>query len=148
MSSSNVELIRSLTQSWNESADPGLDAYHEDAEFDFGGWGFDFSGSFRGREVIGRMVGDVEQTWEEIKVEPVEFIDAGDKVVLSGRFLLRQRGTGLQVRDSGSCVYTLLDGKIARVELYRDHEQALQAAGVKQAADRSPLARPSWRGRS
>lgn len=144
MSSGNVELIRSLTDAWNKSGDPGLDAYHEDAEFDFGAWGFDFSGSFRGREVIDRMVGEVKETWEEIEVEPVDLIDAGDKVVLSGRFSLRQRGTGLQVRDSGSLVYSLVDGKIARVELYRDHEQALEAAGIREAGARNPLARPGW----
>ena len=53
--------------------------------------------------------------------------------MLLGRFFLRQRGSGLQVRDTGSCVYTVLDGKIARVEMYRDHQQALQAAGVTDA---------------
>ena len=142
MSSSNVELVRSLTDAWNQSGDPGLDAYHEDAEFDFGAWGFDFSGSFRGRDVIDRMVGEVKETWEEIKVEPGDLIDAGDKVVLSGRFSLRQRGTGLLVRDSGSLVYSLIEGKIARVELYRDHQQALEAAGMRTTA-RRPATR--WR---
>ena len=90
------------------------------------------------------MVGDVKETWEEIKVEPLEFIDAGDKVVLAGP-LLRCASAEPAYRSAtrAACVYSLLDGKIARVELYRDHEQALEAAGIREAAARSPLARPS-----
>ena len=134
MSSSYVELVRSLIDAWNDSAHPGLDRFHPDAEFDFDGWGFDVSGTFTGTDQLYLIVENARETWEQIKLDPVEFIDAGDKVVLWTRFLLRQRGSGLHVSDSGSLVFTFVEGKIARFAIYREHERALTAAGLRETA--------------
>jgi ketosteroid isomerase-like protein len=131
MSSSDVELVRSLIQGWNQAADPRLDLYTDDAEFDFDGWGFAVSGSFTGVEHLSAALREIQQTWEEIKLEPVEFTEAGDCVVVEALFYLRQRGSGLQVSDSASLVYSLVDGRIARLEIHRDHELALAAAGLR-----------------
>ncbi len=134
MSERNVELVRSLTKSWNSVGDPSLHVYHADAEFDFSGWDFDIHGTFQGLPAIGEALGSLADTWEEMRVDPQEFIDAGDKVLFVGRFLARRRDTGLEVSDSGTCVFTFRDDKISRFDLYRDHASALADAGVKQAA--------------
>jgi ketosteroid isomerase-like protein len=57
-------------------------------------------------------------------------LDAGDRVVA----LLRQRGrskaTGLPVDMSLAQIWTLRDGKQARMDMYSDRTEALAAAGL------------------
>ena len=129
MSSANVALVRSLIQAWNDRGDPSVDAYHEDAQWDFQGWAFDLHGTFRGTKGLLEMVDELRAEWEEIRVEEEQYMEAGDKVAFFGRFYARRRQSGLEVSDSGTCIFTLRDGKIARFSLLHDRQQALAELG-------------------
>ena len=47
-----------------------------------------------------------------------------------GRMRERGRTSGIEVQAQGSAVFTLREGKIARLKLYRTSEQALKAVGL------------------
>jgi ketosteroid isomerase-like protein len=126
MSSQHLEVVRSLIEAWNERGDPSFDLYHQDAEWDFSGWGFEPHGSLRGIDRIATLMDAVRSDWERVRVEPVQLREAGDRVGLYGRFYARRRGgSGLEMSDAGTCLFTFREGKIARFALVRDRGEAL-----------------------
>lgn len=67
----------------------------------------------------------------ELRVEPEEFIDAGEEVVIPYRLHTRERSTGIEVGGHETWVFRMRDGKVVRVKEYREKTEALQAAGVR-----------------
>jgi ketosteroid isomerase-like protein len=69
--------------------------------------------------------------WVTYRVETEEAIDLGERVLLlnndRGR---RERGTH-EVRGRLGAIWTIRDGKIARLDAYLDRADALKAAGLK-----------------
>jgi ketosteroid isomerase-like protein len=129
MSSENVALVRSIIRAWNDRGDPSVLAYHDDAEWNFEGWTFDLHGTFHGREGLSEMLDAVRSEWEEIRVDEEQYLEAGDKVAFFGRFSARRRSSGLEVSDSGTCIFTMRDGKVARFSLVHDRERAMELLG-------------------
>jgi ketosteroid isomerase-like protein len=67
--------------------------------------------------------------WTEVE----EFVDAGDDQVL---VILRDHGrpvgSDAEVENLGASLWTLRDGKIARIDFYPTREQGLSAAGLRE----------------
>jgi uncharacterized protein len=88
-------------------------------------------GHVAGRDAIMDNFSRISDYWTEFSVEPEEFIDCGDSVVVKGT----QRGTG----DGGSFEAPFLhlmrfrDGKVAYGEFHGDSAKALKALGSKAA---------------
>ena len=72
----------------------------------------------------------IRDAWEDWELEIDSLHDAGDRVVA----LLRQRGTskaaGMPVEMSFAQVWTIRDGKQARMDMYSDPAEALAAVGL------------------
>jgi uncharacterized protein len=68
--------------------------------------------------------------WDDWELDVDELHDAGEKVVA----LVRQRGrskvTGMPVDMSLAQVWTVRDGKQARMDMYSDRAEALEDAGL------------------
>jgi ketosteroid isomerase-like protein len=129
MSGENVALVRSIIDAWNEGMQVLIDAYTDDTEWDFRGWDYAVEGTFRGTQGLEQMVGVVKEAWEEIRVDPAEYLDAGDNVVFFGRFYARRRGGDLEVSDAGTCVFEVQDGKVSRFALFRKWDEAFESLG-------------------
>src|SRR5688500_13351811 len=71
-----------------------------------------------------------EEMWSDYHFEVQDLVDAGDKVVLLYRQVGKSKESGVEVEERAGWVYTLREGKIARVEMFQDRETALRAAGV------------------
>ena len=65
-------------------------------------------------------------------MEPVEYIDAGDRLVVPYRFGGVARHTGIDVEFSFVHVFTVRDGKAVRVDVYETKDQALEAVGLRE----------------
>jgi uncharacterized protein len=89
-------------------------------------------GRTRGREAIMDNFAQIPNYWSEFSVEPDQFIDGGDDVVVHGT----QRATG----DGGSFESPFLHlmhfegGKVALGEFEADSAKAVKALGSKAAA--------------
>jgi ketosteroid isomerase-like protein len=71
--------------------------------------------------------------WDTYWTEVEEFIDAGgDHVVVLVRDHGRLDGSDAEVELRGASVWTLREGRIARIEFYADRGQALEAAGLSE----------------
>ena len=76
---------------------------------------------------------DYLATWSEVfgfRVEPVELIDLGDRVVLLADLPVRAQASGVPFTGKIATVSDMRDGKATRVHTYLNHAEALKAAGL------------------
>ena len=81
----------------------------------------------------------VREGWErnveamDARPEADEYIPVGDdRVVVRLRFLALGTTSGLALEAPAGQIYTVRQGKIARLETYRSHEEALETVGLRQ----------------
>jgi ketosteroid isomerase-like protein len=86
--------------------------------------------TYRGHEGLRRYFDSFYEVMEEIRFEPEEFIDAGERVVVPVRLVARGRGTGIEAEQRLAMVWTLREGKAVRLDTYPTKAEALAAAGL------------------
>jgi len=69
-------------------------------------------------------------TWDELETVPEEFIDAGQRVLVTVYYSARGRGSGIRYEERLFDVYTFSDGKCVRKQEFRERSEALEAAGL------------------
>ena len=70
--------------------------------------------------------------WDDWELDVEALHDAGDKVVALVRQRGRSKAAGLPVDMYFAQVWTVLDGKQTRMDMYSDPNEALQAVGLAQ----------------
>jgi ketosteroid isomerase-like protein len=131
MSQENVRIVeRVLRASSSEEIDAVVALHHPDWE-GFVPREFPMAGSWRGRDGLRRFYADWFEAFEEFHVEPEEFIDGDDAVVVTVRYRGRGRGSGIVVTDHWVYAYRLREGLISAWRPYRDRAQALEALGLE-----------------
>jgi ketosteroid isomerase-like protein len=86
-------------------------------------------------EVMGWFQEEIVPNWETFVVIPERFRRVGEKVLVTGRWLARGRGSGVELDLAATWVIEVRDGKIAYWQTYTDHEQALREVGLDGAAE-------------
>ena len=83
-----------------------------------------------GFDGLRRFIAQVNEMWEDFRVEFDELIDMGDNVVAAHRISGKGRESGVEVEMPVFAIWTLRDGKVVRMTGgYRDRAQALRDAG-------------------
>ena len=90
-------------------------------------------GVYHGHEGFVRWLRDWDAPWAEWKLEPEEFLDAGDRVVVVVRLKATGRESGVELVRRDGLVYEARDGKQVRIDYFNSREQALEAAGLPAA---------------
>jgi ketosteroid isomerase-like protein len=90
------------------------------------------SAEMHGHDGIARFTENQMEAFDELQVEPLEYLDAGDRVVVPIRFGGKARYTGMDVRFEVVHVVTVRDGKVARTDMFRNKREALEAAGLSE----------------
>jgi ketosteroid isomerase-like protein len=72
------------------------------------------------------------EVWESYRLEPETVVERNGRVLAILREIGRGRASGLEVDGRWGYVVTLRDGKIERVDAYRDPRDALSALGVSE----------------
>ena len=73
--------------------------------------------------------------WSEVvgvRIEPVELIDLGDRVVLLAELPMRAQTSGIPLTEKIATVSVLNNGKASRVQAFLNHAEALEAAGLSE----------------
>jgi ketosteroid isomerase-like protein len=131
MSRENVEIVKAWYDAYNRE---DWDAFYKDVA---PGFEVDLSravGPWRGvfgLDQVRRLVGEFGETWESARLEPHEFIEAGDLVVVPATQHLKGRG-GIEVVASATLVWTIRNGAIERVTMYQERQEALEAVGLSE----------------
>jgi ketosteroid isomerase-like protein len=81
-----------------------------------------------GREAVVRQWEQQREAFDADTLEPIDFIDAGDRVVV--RQIWRAVGRGPDLNIEVSTVTTLRKGKTILLEFFWDHAAALEAVGL------------------
>jgi uncharacterized protein len=84
--------------------------------------------TYRGHEGVRRYFDSFYDAMDEVRFEPREFRDAGERVIVPVTLTARGRTTGIEARQEFVMTWTLRDGKALRVEAFATLEEALQAA--------------------
>ena len=132
MSQENVEIVR---RSWEAFATQGPDAVlpflHPEVVLvdpDLPG-----GGKFEGHDGFLTFVRQVLDVFEDYRVEPEEFLDAGgERVVVFLRHQGRGKESGAPIELRDAHVWTIEDEKVTRIGLYLDRDKALEAAGMRE----------------
>lgn len=136
MSAENVELVRRGYEAFNRADiqttlalfDPRVEVRLAEGAGQRLGEGF--SATYSGLDGFMEFVGLLQRGWERITWEPEELVDAGEKVVVTGRMRGRSRDGETELDEPMAHVCTLHDGALVSLDSYRDREDALAAAGA------------------
>jgi ketosteroid isomerase-like protein len=79
--------------------------------------------------------------FEDFKFNLDEIVDLEDRIVVTGRFVARSKGSGVPIDQPFGHVFTVRDSKLLRHEWYRTPAEAYAAAGIEKgsAASGQPL---------
>jgi ketosteroid isomerase-like protein len=67
----------------------------------------------------------------DVRLEPTELIDLGDRLVLLANMPMRAQASGVPLAETYAGVLTLKDGKVIRNHDYLDQAEALEAVGLR-----------------
>jgi ketosteroid isomerase-like protein len=87
-------------------------------------------GSYHGIEGVGASFIEWMEPWDEHRIEPEEFVEGDDRVLVTVHLTARGQESRLEVDQRFFQVYTVRDGKISRMVEYVDRARALEAAGL------------------
>lgn len=96
-----------------------------------------FSGNFRGKQGIAEFFTKLDASLQTIRLEIQDAIAEGDKVVVLGEATWMVKANGQQFDTPWIHVYTVRDGKIARVQALTDTAAGERAFRSDQAAQTS-----------
>ena len=132
MSEENVEIVRRAIEAYGREGLDGVLRYY-DPEIEWTSTGdYIEHATYRGHEGLRRYIGSMEAEFTDLRIEPVELIDAGEQVISSVRFTGRGKASGAPVELTLISVSSLRDGRIYRARNYPDMASALEAAGLKE----------------
>lgn len=92
------------------------------------------SGVYPGAEGIRKLLDLYWEAFEDISIEPEEFVDGADDVVAFVVARGRGRGSGVSVEARGPHLWTFRGSMPIRFTLYQDRDDALEAAGLSESA--------------
>src|SRR5262245_55357379 len=133
MSEENVEVVRAHIEAWSAEDAPRalsfLDPHVVADVWRTGGSDSAFYGSDAIAEYFRRYAG----TFEDYRWEGERLTDLGSGAVLAVmRETGRGKGSGVPVDRSLATLYTVIDGKIARITTFHSEREALEAAGLSE----------------
>lgn len=90
------------------------------------------SDSCRGPEEVRRFWSGLDETFEELRLDPQEFVDAGDRVATGLRYYGRGKGSGVGIEEElYHQVTTFEAGRIVRIKYFTEWSEALDAVGAE-----------------
>jgi ketosteroid isomerase-like protein len=129
MSQENVEIVKASIDAYNRGDwDAMLEAAAPDYELDWSRSMGPGRGVY-GLDQVRRFFAGFAESWESVRVEPDEFIEVGDLVIVPQTARARGRD-GIEVVAHPAIVYTIRDGEIQRAVMYQGRQEALKAIGL------------------
>lgn len=137
MSAANVDLIRGIYEAFNRGDLPAvLGALDPNIE-----WIEPYPvghnpGTHIGPDaVVQNVFVPAMEEWEDFVVRPLEFLDAGSRVVVTGVITGRNKATGKELQAPVCWVWTVQNGKAIRNANYQDTVQWLIAQSTDPVPD-------------
>lgn len=123
MASRNRAVVEELIELMNTRTRDPTDLCHPDLEWR---WPPSMPGPslYRGHEELGRGLRTFEDSWEELVLEPQEFLEEGDYVLAVVRYRARGAGSGVPLETPIAHLHLMEDGLVRRWWMFGDAEKA------------------------
>jgi ketosteroid isomerase-like protein len=134
MSQENVEIVRRIYE-FPSGRDWGgiLELVDPDVEQHGTVGGLEEGDVIRGADQIRqRFEAELNEVWDEHRIEPVRFIDVGERVIVIQREYQRGKGSGIEVEIDTATVFDVRGGRIVRIQGYMNPAAALEAVGLSE----------------
>jgi ketosteroid isomerase-like protein len=136
MSTENVETVRRSLDGWNHGdVNEWLQSPHPKIEFISA-----IASQVEGDETVWRGPAEMRRFWDEwhsvwnLSIEVSEIRDLGDTVVALGRIQTRGKASGVELESPVAYVFEFEGGFTRKVRAYLNHNEALEAVGLRQQA--------------
>jgi ketosteroid isomerase-like protein len=130
MSRKNVEMVRDFIDAYNRRDFDGA-VKDFDPELEWVLPARQSSDSCRGPDEVRRFWEGLDDTFEELRLKPQEWVDAGDRVATRLRHYGKGKGSGLEIdTELYHQVVTFRNGRMVRIEYFAAWVEALEAAGL------------------
>lgn len=132
MSEGNVELVRSIYSAFAAGDVPRVVAlmapemeWNEAESFPYAD-----GNPYRGAEaILGGVFARLGSEWDGFEAVPEEYLDAGDTIVVLGRYRGTCKATGRRLDAQMAHVWRVADGRAVRFQQYTDTLQAVRVMG-------------------
>ena len=133
--SDRIELVRRGTELFNRrDFERSLRLLAADSEFEWDTTTVVPDGRvYRGVSEVEAYWSDVFSRWHEFRIEPEEFHEGGDAVVMLGSLHGRGAGSGVPIVSTWHQVWRFRGETPVRCENYGDRDEALRAAGLTES---------------
>jgi ketosteroid isomerase-like protein len=129
MSQADIETLRVVYNALDQGDWPAASrAWHSDAELRAADR-MTQAGTYRGLQEIQGFFEDLLEPFEDVDVEPQEFFDRGDQIVVFLLLRSRPKGSSAMMEIRIGHLVTMHAGKVSRLEIFPEREKALEAAG-------------------
>ena len=136
MSQENVEALREMFAILNErGVGAATEAFGELLAPDFAleeAAEMPDSEAYTGREAFIENMGKLEESTEELRLEPLEIVDLGEKVIVVVSMSGRGQGSSVPVEMAFAQLWSLRDGKAVSLRDYATRAEALEAVGLSE----------------
>lgn len=133
MSAENVSLVKGIYAAFGSGDVPAVVAamspeivWNEAENFPYAD-GNPYVGA---EAILGGVFARIASEWDGFHVEPEQFLDAGDTVVMTGRYLGTSRGTGQAMNPQVAHIWTVAGGKVVRFQQLVDTLAVARAMGA------------------
>jgi ketosteroid isomerase-like protein len=132
MSPDNVDKTEAFIAAYNRrDFDAAVRFFHPDVD-----WVLPAHQQFdscKGPDEIKRFWEGLEETFDELRLEPQEYVDAGDKVAVRLRYYGRGKASGAEIEtEMYHQLTTFRDGSMVRIEYFTNWPDTLKAAGLRE----------------
>src|SRR5262249_46801269 len=131
MSQENVELVTRSYEAWNAEDRAALAEFYDPGAIiarQFDDW--PEQAPAVGRDAVLDFFRGMYETFQTQAIELLIVTDAGDRVIT--RHVWRGSGHGPELHLEATVIFTLRNGRIFLVEIYRDHTEALEAVELEE----------------
>ena len=126
----NVDLVRRLAERWNAGDHVGVLQLYADDIMMVTAPEWPDSGPEVGKEAVEHATREWRSAWESIEVDIDRLEAVGDVVVAGGAWDSQGLASGAAGRLPFGIVFTVRDGRVARIEWFMDPSDARAAAGL------------------
>jgi uncharacterized protein len=131
MSQENVEVVRRGYERFNRTGEADYSVLDPEIVYDVSRRTFDPL-VFHGHDGVREFLALIRDQWASMRIEPQEFVDAGDMVVVSIRLVGVGKESGVETAANAAHLWTFRNGKIVRQTVFQTMEEAIEAAGLSE----------------
>jgi ketosteroid isomerase-like protein len=130
MSHENVEIVRRGYEHYNRTGEPDYSILDSEVVYDVSRRAFD-PAVYHGHEGVREFVSLIREQWATMRLEPQEFFDAGDDVVVSVRLAGVGKESGVETAAHAAHLWSFRNGRVVRQTTFQTTGEALKAAGLR-----------------